>query len=359
MKEKISCEIFSRAYSVHLQQLYTGFGILHRKGIVQLIQKICKEDIDKTKPPPNASHLKVVMNGELILYYDTHDSSQIDEEILKSVDFYFKRSYSEEEVGKLNGKEKVFPLGLNYPVYSRGLDIFLIRRVALHKGIDKFKSLVKGIGIDYFLGGKAYVPRINRLEFYPDFNTPPKVLFMARAWDPRKISPQHTSEEIEFINNMRAQCIRMLKREFDQYFLGGFSHEKYSRYRYKDCLLLDNELSKKNNYMKLLKRFPICIATTGIHGSIGWKIAEYVSYSKAIVTERLNYRVPGNFEKELNYLEFVSPEDCVESAVRLFQDYKLRCQLMINNYRYYQSYLRPDSLVMNTLAIAISSPVSK
>jgi hypothetical protein len=111
--------------------------------------------------------------------------------------------------------------------------------------------------------------------------------------------------------------------------------------------------------MKLLKRFPICIATTGIHGSIGWKIAEYVSYSKAIVTERLNYRVPGNFEKELNYLEFVSPEDCVESAVRLFQDYKLRCQLMINNYRYYQSYLRPDSLVMNTLAIAISSPVSK
>ena len=101
--------------------------------------------------------------------------------------------------------------------------------------------------------------------------------------------------------------------------------------------------------MKLLREFPIGIATTGLHGSIGWKLAEYVSYSKAIVTEKLNYRVPGHFEKELNYLDFVSPEGCVESAARLFQNYSLRCQLMINNYRYYQSYLRPDSLVLNTL----------
>jgi hypothetical protein len=364
MKEKITCELFSHADSIHLQQLYTGFGILHRRGILQLIQRINKEDIiDKTKPPhlrgAKARHLKVVVNGRLILYYDADDSFEIDDEILNKVDFYFKRSYASEELNNHNSKEKIFPLGLNYPVYSKGLDMFLIRRVALHKGIEKFKNLGKGIGIDYLLGGKVYVPRVNQLEFYPDFNLPPKVLFMVQAWDPNKFGSKDKSKEIESINNTRAQCTRLLKKEFGELFLGGFIHDDYSMNRFRDYLLPDNKLAKKKNYMKLLKDFPICVATTGLYGSTGWKLAEYICYSKAIITECLNYQIPGQFEKELNYLEFTSPEGCVESAKRLFQDYKLRCQLMINNYRYYRSYLRPDSLVLNTLAIAMSSAVGK
>jgi hypothetical protein len=179
---------------------------------------------------------------------------------------------------------------------------------------------------------------------------------MTQAWDHNKARSKAKSEERDFMNNTRAQCIRLLKKEFGVHFLGGFAHSVYSNDRFRDCLLPDNKLSQKKNYMELLREFPICIATTGLHGSIGWKLAEYVSYSKAIVTERLNYQVPGHFQKELNYLDFVSPEDCVESAVRLFHNYNLRCQFMINNYRYYYSYLRPDSLVLNTLAIAIRWP---
>jgi hypothetical protein len=354
MREKITCELFSRPYSLHLEQLYTGFGILYRKGIIQLIQRICKGDVE-------TSHLKVVMNGESVLYYDTEDSPEINNEVLKEVDFYFKRSYSDEEIGKLNDreKEKIFPLGLNYPVFSRGFDALLIKRVAVQKGIGKLLAFVEGMGIDYFLGGNPYIPRVNRLEFYPALKLPPKVLFMIRAWDPSKLKPGSISSKGENINDTRAQCVRMLKREFGKRFLGGFRHDDYSRERFSDCLLSDNNLAKKKNYMKLLREFPICIATTGLHGSIGFKLAEYVCYSKAIVTERLNCRVPGHFEKELNYLEFVSPNGCLESTIRLFQDHKLRQQLMINNYRYYQSYLRPDSLVLNTLAIAMSSAISE
>src|SRR5256885_17175399 len=83
MEEKITCELFVHADSVHLQQLYTGFSILHRKGIIRLIQRICRENImDKTKDhhlwDAKLSHLKVIIDGESALYYDTHDSFEVD-----------------------------------------------------------------------------------------------------------------------------------------------------------------------------------------------------------------------------------------------------------------------------------------
>jgi len=293
--------------------------------------------------------MKVITNRDKVLYYDTHDSSEIDNEILRNVDFYFKRSYSDEEVNKLVDKEKVFPLGLNYAVYISGLDVFLLRRVALDRGIEKLKSLAKGIGLDYLLKGILYIPRVDRLGLYPDFDLPPRVLFMVKAYNPSSLK----SPRGESINHTRARCIRLLKKEFGEHFFGGFVHDDYSRRTFGDCLLPDNSLSAKNNYMNILKEFPICVATAGLWGSIGWKLGEHVAYARVIVTERLNYRVPGDFRNGLNYLDFFAPEGCVESAVRLFQDHQLRSQLMMNNYRYYQAYLRPDSLVLNTLAITM------
>ena len=153
----------------------------------------------------------------------------------------------------------------------------------------------------------------------------------------------------------RARCLELLKKEFKTNFTGGFQHTDYALNHFKNLLLDKNEFSAKKNYIKVLKRHPICIATTGLHGSMGWKLAEFVSNARAIVTEALNYRVPGHFERGENYLDFVSAEGCVESSMKLFQDAQLRSKLMLNNYKYHQCYLRPDSLVLNTLATAISS----
>jgi hypothetical protein len=354
MSGKIVCELLSHSNSSHLQQIYTGFVLLHKSGAIELIQRICKTDfIDKKKPPHlqdgRVSHLKVLVNKEKVVYYDTHDSFEIDGEAINEVDFYFKRSYSDTEVFKLRDKEKIFPLGLNYLVYSNGLDTFLLRRTVLDNGFNKFYNSMIGLGLDRFPGGMIYAPRADDLEFYPDFKLPPKVLFMARAFDPKVAKSEEKRQEREILNETRAHCIRLLKREFAARFLGGFMHESYPTEKFKDCLLSDGRLATKRNYMRLLKEFPICVTTTGLHGSIGWKLGEYVSYSKAIVTEPLNYRVPGRFERGVNYLDFTSAEACLEAVARLFQDQELRSELMMNNYRYHQSHLRPDSLVLNTL----------
>lgn len=95
------------------------------------------------------------------------------------------------------------------------------------------------------------------------------------------------------------------------------------------------------------------MATTGLHGSIGWKLAEYVAFSKAIVSEQLIYDVPGPFAAGRNYIEFTSPEECLNGALRLIEDMALRKQVMQSNADYYRDYLRPDALVRNALKTAL------
>jgi hypothetical protein len=360
MTTPITCEIFAHSDSIHLQQLYTGYSALHKSGIIQLIQTTRKQDtIDKDAPPhlwdAKRSHLTVLLDRHYVLYYDTHDSFEIDAETLATVDVYFKRSYYEPAIRQLELKHRVFPLGLNYLVYSDGVDMFAMERAALHKGFARFRVLMRSLAIDYLFSPIRYTARVSRLESYPAFTLPAKVLFMTRVYDPREARSKEKAAEWELLNNMRASCVLLLKKEFGEKFLGGLSHDDYSRSKWVDCLMPDHRLANKSRYLKLLREFPICVATTGLHGSAGWKLGEYVSQSKAIVSEPLMYRVPGSFNAERNYLEFSTPEGCVECVTRLFKDHQLRYELMMNNFRYYHSYVRPDSLVLNTLALAIAS----
>jgi len=154
---------------------------------------------------------------------------------------------------------------------------------------------------------------------------------------------------------MRAACIRKLKSEFGERFYGGLSHHEDAKKRYSDCLLPHRKLSRKWNYMRILPYYPICVTTAGLFGSVGWKLSEYVACSKAIVSEKMFCRLPGNFTERGNYLSFDTPEQCVERVAELVDKAELRHTLMLNNYRYYHSYVRPDSLIMNALMISLQN----
>jgi hypothetical protein len=346
---KFSCELLCQSDSDHLQQIYTGFWVLQKRGLIKLKQRLCNKYLIS-----DGAYLEVVVNGTRRIYYDTHDSFEIDTEALSRVDFYFKRSYSDQIINNLSYKEKIFPLGLNFVVYAAGLDILLLNRMSLQRrNILKLRNLLLGIGLDRLLGGRIYVDRFDRVALYPDLLLPPKILFMTRAFDPVMARSKTKREEREFLNDTRAKCIRLMRRELGNRFVGGFVHEDYAVAQFKDCLV-ENAMSDKQNYMKIMRQFPICVATTGLHGSIGWKMAEYVSHGKAIVTEKLNCRLPGRFERDTNYLDFIVPEDCVRAASKLCDEDDLRFEMMLKNYRYYESYVKPDSLILNTLAIATS-----
>lgn len=361
---KLNCEITIYGNRGHIQQILTGYFMLKQQGIVHLTSKIKNtqlQDIDKTNPFKDAKkyHIKVVLNNEIVIYYDMHDSYEIDKKELYKADIYFKRSYLGTYIDTLykNDSKKIFPLGLNYLVYPNKIDIQNIKRSLLlsSPAKEKLGILLRAINAPTSF---TNAPKLKDLQELPlaDNITNKKILFMVRTWDPynKKDRSSDAIDKLNEINETRALCIRALKKEFGKDFYGGFSQTPHTLKYYKDCIVPNNNLTTRNKYLNLLKQYPICIATTGLHGSIGWKFGEYVAMSKAIVSEKLVYSLPGNFEAGQNYLEFKSPSECVEKTLLLYENDKKRYEMMINNANYYYHNLKPDSLVYNTILKTLS-----
>jgi len=357
----VSCRLWYHSTSPHLQQLYTGFWMLHTGGFIRLSQQLRRAPCRYASDAPHLrnaghAHLDAVLDERLRLHFDTHDSMEIADGELDDCDFYFKRSYCASVVDALpeNQKKKLLPLGLNYRVLPDGTDSFAMRRGASLHGMSRatFTAFKAALDTGNHLG---FQPRLAAMHAAPRLDAEPRVLFQAAAYDPHD-DPDRAQDKIEervLLNDTRAQCIRLLRKAFGDHFLGGFSRSPFTLERYPD-LVLPAQATPQQAYLKTLKSCPIGVATSGLHGSIGWKLAEYVAFAKAIVSQEFHNRVPGSFERERNYLDFVSPEECVNAVGKLIEDRSLRQELMRNNAAYYNSHLRPDCLVSNALSAALA-----
>ena len=359
--EIMKCTMFAYSTSPHVSQIYTGFSILAANGKIGLTQKLANYSCRgiesmRNMRPQDLNGVFVILNDRKVLFYDTSDAPHLRTDALEVSDAYFKRSYVSASIPD-RYKSRVYPFGLNYEVYTGKLNRFEVSRFILRKNIfERFpKEFLRRIAE---LASLSFLPTIENTCAPPAINQDPRVLFMARAWDPdgeaAEVSAEEKTERVQ-INETRARCIELLRKELGSMFYGGFAHTKYAVKNYSK-LLLDSPLtSGKRNYLSLLRQYPICIATTGLHGSIGWKMAEYVAFSKSIVSEKLKCLVPGNFEANKHYIEFDTPESCVQQTMRLVGDLQLRQQMMKDNWNYYKTYMEADKLVGRTLQVALSS----
>lgn len=361
----IKCTLFCHSISGHTQQLYTGFDLLSASKVIEVNQIINRNKIiNKTKKQylRNADNacLSVQLSFEnkkkINVYYDNHDAVEISSKNINNHDIYFKRSYSEEYI-KNNfpeRKDDIYPLGLNYFVLPNQFSrLSMYRQIMLSRTIkDKVATIAHSLDQNNKI---KFYPKVNNMHAFPKEYHKLRVLFMATAYDPYDTHdrPKEKIEERICNNEMRANCIRLLRKELGDKFYGGFIHNSYTTKMYKDVLLVDQDSGLKGNYIGILNEFPICIATTGLHGSIGWKFAEYVAFSKAILSEKLRYKVPGNLEKNKNYLEFTTPEECVSQSIKLLSNSQLMNEIINNNSTYYQHYARPDMLVLNSILLCI------
>jgi hypothetical protein len=356
----ISCRLLYQSASPHIQQLFTGFRLLHRSGFLRLSQQRRLAPVRYESDSPHLkgaghAHLDAVVGGKLRLHFDTHDAEELALGELRDCDFYFKRSYLPSLVASLPAQQraKVRPLGLNYRVLANVIDQFALGRALSLTGLSAttLGTFKQALDVNNRFG---FQPRVHLLEQQPNPRAAPNVLFLVAAYDPYD-DPMRSQEKIAdrvLINETRARCLRLLKDALGPRFTGGFSYSRFAAGQYPDLVMPPGSTSQVN-YLATLKSFPICVATTGLHGSTGWKLAEYVAFSKAIVTERLVYEVPGTFASGRNYIEFTSPEECLNGAVRLIEDVALRQQLMQSNAAYYRDYVRPDALVRNALTTAL------
>lgn len=273
--------------------------------------------------------------------YDMMDGYQATEAIsylLEQVDVYFKRSFSEKEnlaFGDLS--KKIVPLGLNYYITCRGNPL----------NEPVWKSLAKRL-----------IGRTPESAFKPAFyESPPrdvvqapKIMYWARLWEPQEGLSIEVAEQRYRANEMRVAIVRALKKEFGSAYIGGLYENNLARKTAPE-LIVGGKIADKGNYIRRLRECDIGIATEGLHRSYGWKVAEYVASSLAIVIEKPYYELPGDFTPSENYLLFETADECIEAVSSLLGDQDTLLRMKAANHRYYTEYVEPIAFIARTLSI--------
>lgn len=355
MKTFVDCEL-EYFENPHLMQIYAGFFELQRLGLINLRIKPAQSN-DNAFPVTHA-----YINNKYKVTYDALDGltwipgdAQVNLEHIKNSiksDFYFKRSYDPRMQEFLPASCKAYPLGLNYNVHP-GKNL-----LALTKGT---KAKLK-----YAMKTNSLLKKISSKSFFyaKDFEYPPikmkenKILFLTRLWNPDEAKSERSHKHRTRMNEMRVQSIEACRKEFGTAFTGGLQNEPFAAKHF-SSLLMPSSLTNKGNYLQSVKDHTICIATTGLHNSIGWKLAEYVAASRAIVTEPLHFGLPGNFTKDQNYYEFESAAQLIERIQFLLSNPDKLLDMQTSNYHYYNNFVKPENLILNTLLTVVNETTSK
>lgn len=356
MDTRISVKVKHYSESFHLYQLYAGLGLLKASGkIACTFERAPSYHLRKY----GSYLLTLTLNDHIKVVYDVDDRGDIALELLDWCDFYFKRSYVHHSHAELSAK--IQPLGFNYLVYGphMGFSQRVTRNIPSLKVCDFYKfiemlacnsklisglfSLKAGISVNWF----------RKFEGIPQPQKQPKIIFMTQVWKPYPITDKQIIEERLDINKMRCECINLLRKEFPGQFYGGIFPSDYALAAHRNYVIADKRMFHKKNFLDRMHASDICIATMGLFGSNGWKLAEYVAGPKSIVSEKLHFEVPGEFVNGRNYLEFTTPEQCVSQVRKLVDDTNLRYAMMKRNSEYYLAYLQPDVLVWNSLQKAL------
>ncbi len=345
MNAAFDCEI-EFLNSPHLLQLYTGFFELEKKGIAKL------RFTHKNKSKNALAIASVTVNNKYKVYYDAIDGLSwkkgTKEENLEyfrktyEADFYFKRSFSPEMQAYAPEGCQVFPLGFNYNIQP---EASLLRFSPSLK--DKVIYVLKTNAVTKVFVGKSFF-YAKDFEQAPVDNNNNKILFLTRLWNPDEALSEGSKLHRERINAVRIACIQACRAKYWDQFTGGLIADAYSVKHYPQ-LVMPQKLTSKKGYLDTIKQHAICIATTGLHNSIGWKTAEYVAASKAIASEPLHFELPGNFENGKNYLAFNTVDELILQIDTLRSNPALKQEMMQRNQDYYNHFLKPDVLVLNTL----------
>jgi hypothetical protein len=361
-RAKPKCTLYAFSYSEHVLQIYAGLYALHEAGVIALEQRFAADDlVRRLGKPVDAKFFSNALNGLFVdvdgaglVFFDVRDGINYYADIADDLVLYAKRSFRQGAFQP--ARARFVPLGLNYSIYPDRTRMLELERTLkqLELSMLSLKRLaIALVRIFPRLGQAIGVPTVGSVRAEPDPGAPPRAIFLARAWEPKKGVLRE--ETVKHLNDFRAQCIRVLRSRFGSDFIGGFARDSYSCRLYPDCVVSADVSTRRRDYLKLLRSYPVCIATTGLFDSIGWKFGEYVALSKAIVSEVLRFELPGPFAPGENYLAFRTAQACVEQVEELFRDDEARARMMRNNSEYYAEYGSPHAVVARALHAALEA----
>lgn len=341
---KVDLKLISK--SPHTSGIITGFLMLADQGRIELS---IHTDFAHAEGAYPFSHLVQASVEGKSLVFDLLDGYnwrlEAVERLLDETDFYFKRSFSPQKNQMISEKNrgKLHPLGFSYHVTHPGNPID--RCEGMRESIEQMKQRILN-------GNSRKAFTCDRMEAPADEKEINTAMFLVRLWE--MTGNEDIDWERRYINEMRMDIIRKLRKLYSDRFIGGV---QISPYAIKQCreLVIGPGMSNRKKYLQAMKQADVCIGSMGLYESIGWKTGEYIAASRAIVNEKLHYEVTGDFTIGKNYLPFETVEECVEQTVFLMEHPDLVYEMKKENEAYYHDYLRPDKQVSNALAAALET----
>ena len=340
--------------------LLTGLCLLAEQGRIRLRFKSFLEGSKDSTGDPLTIRLNVqvattgVSRTIIVDLYDRSDRFTIAP--LEECDWYFKRSYHTPDVNELPTalRQKVRPFGLNYACRSTSSTMYILAKLAPNYGLRLLRSLSQGISqfqADIHrlqVRGFLRSPKIQHFEKLPTATFEPSVLFQTRLWAADEVGPGENWEEV---NESRISIIRALRRAFHNRFVGGVQPTAFAMKYFRD--LVTNQPDGRGQYIMWSKRHLIGIYTRGLHHSYAFKLAEYLASSKCIVSAPLRNTLPVPLVAGKHYIEFSSPEHCVEQCQQIFRDHELASSLQEQAWQYYQEQVAPAAQAASFLKSSI------
>jgi hypothetical protein len=331
----VTCHLEPTQNPYHLSKLLAGLCELAKQGRIEL-RFTTVADTSLQSSTEALLNVFVTHDGTTTqVVFDVEDrSDRFEMALLDAGAVYFKRSFYPPDICSLpaSWQHRILPFGLNYG--CRG-------------SLDESQLLESSVAPPSLANYRNFLS-FHDFERPPHSPVKPAIVFQTRAW-----APDSTSDDADEVNESRAEVIRALRRSFPGRFYGGFVGNAHARRYYPD--LLTERSQEQNDYIQFSQRCLIGISTRGLHHSVPFKLPEIMASSRAIVSHSLRAELPAPCLPGTHFLEFRSPEECVEQCDRILSDLSLARSLRRASWEYYQSQVRPGRHVGNLLDRAIRS----
>lgn len=347
MDYEILCYLGSGQNLYHASSLYTGLCELARRGKARVRFVVPRGEEGVYAADPLTICLRVKAQGfEQLVAVDLRDRSDLfTEPLLERSDLYLKRSFHKPDLAGLPAK--VVPFGLNFACRSKASTRAVLRALAPGLALDMVRSPGKGFGRLNPRRSVLYqyltTAREREFEQGPEHELEPTVLFQTRVYRPEEIYPDDPAE----VNEGRVRLVRALKRAFGPKFRGGLVPTAYAAERYPDEV--SEQPTRQAQYIAWGKRSLVGVYTRGLYHSLAFKLPEYLAASKCVVSEPLRNSLPEPLVAGEHYVEFSSPEECVEQCARVLEDRELTAGLRERAWEYYQREVKPAAHLESVL----------
>lgn len=348
-KYKIRWHVTREGYIRSWSKFMSGVSALRRSGQLEL--ELVTSDLKQLSTTgilwldvfeqENAANARIAI--------DFLDSADVfDAHSIRNRTHYFKRGFVKESAAQATVENEdccILPFGLNHSCLNRSawpmLASMTRRRLSIRRARNEpLRSQISSCLTDLRLAVSQPSPSV--FENATPVSDASHALYQTRVW-PREPS----ADDLEQLNIDRVAIVRALRSRLGNRFVGGIRSESFSAERFPDVVVSSNV--KRRAYARLNRTALIGVYSRGIHHSLANKLSEYLASGLCIVSDPMQHQLPVPLKPGVNYLPYVTAEECADACEMLINDVDLAQGMRLANLAYYREHVSPEAHVLDVL----------